>query len=143
MENIQLTPAYRKSLADLLGPYREMRGSAERKYHADRRALRDSILREVMEEKGGVRTLAQIEKLRNEVEKAEAELANLGFVVDDSGDLDLSHGAPKSLRGLVDKRIDKELGSESHIHKTFDLAIVKIWTAKNISDVEQIMSSLI
>ena len=136
----KLDPKQREKLADMLTSAKlDERSRLE---NADGVSSR-SILRTLAKEVGALKLVEQVEELNNKTKDAEEALADHGFEISGSGNLQLKWDAPDGLSEKYDKRMEEAKPSIQKSLKKYDLAILGVWTAETGDDAKAIMEGLL
>jgi hypothetical protein len=138
--NGKLDPKQRESLARMLTDAKDEERSKLEK--ADGISA-SSILRALADEVGALNLVKKVEESRSELKKGEKHLADLGFEVSDSGELELKWDAPDRLKAKYEERTEKGKPSIEKSLKKYDLAIIGVWTAETAAEAKKIVEDLI
>jgi hypothetical protein len=142
MNNSQFSLANRKQLADLLdNRYDGLRYRAREKRATRANALRKSLIEEYGEKKGATAVARQIEASNRKIQELSIELKQLGFEYDESG-LQLFDDRSNPLDDIIDKRVEKEMGSRADIDARFDSAQIAMMTVASLEDAEKLLKSV-
>jgi hypothetical protein len=102
----------------------------------------DVLLTKLAAERGATEQIAQVRRLRQEVEDAEGKLERLGF--DCSGEaISLKWNAPKSLRQSLEAAKRSARKERDKALRKFDLGILGVWAAENADDARKIVEELL
>jgi regulator of replication initiation timing len=139
--NNQFTSEQRKALADMLKINGTLRDQALDKRKELRTDAEKALVIEFADKKNVTPLVPQIIKLREELHDKLAQLEHAGFHLDDD-ELSVLWGAT-SLRSSIEKRLDKQVGTQRDVHKQFDSAALAIWTADTVDEAKTVVDSLL
>jgi hypothetical protein len=131
----------REMFARLLQEAREREEAKSESESDDDRVEAEAVSR-LVEEKGASELVANIRQTRQNLEKAEDTLGDLGFRCDEDR-IALRYDAPKALeKSLEDAKraARKERGAAL---RKYDLAILGVWAAENIDEAKKIVEKLL
>jgi hypothetical protein len=138
----QLTQPQRKALSDLLRDWGDVWNRAKAKYEEARASRKEAIIQEVAGN-GIAKTKDNILALRAKIRSAEDELRQLGFELDDDGELDLISRS-SHIAETIEQRLDAEVGTKDAVFtRAFDNARVKLLLVATAEEAEQIVEPLL
>jgi hypothetical protein len=142
MNTSQFSLANRKQLADVLSDkYEGLRYKAKQKFDQKAKTLRRSIIEEFAEKRGAQAVVRQIEAGQKKLRELSVELENLGFDLT-YGDLRLHDQRSNPLDDIIDKRVEKEIGSNADIDARFDSAQLAMMTVASLEDADKLLKSV-
>lgn len=134
--------ANRKHFADMLDDgYAGLRQKAKRRLREKAEVLRESLIKEHAEKNGASAVLKQLDEADRKRTELIVELKQLGFERADHG-LELFDRDTNPLDAVIEKRIEKELGSERDIDARFDSAQLAMLTVSTLQDAHQLLKSV-
>lgn len=142
MNNSNLSLANRKQLADMLNDrYDGIRYRAKQQWKEKARELRHALIEEYAEKKGASAVVRQIEAANKKLQELSLELKQLGFEVD-RGSLGLFDERSNPLDDIIDKRVEKDLGSLADIDARFESAQLAMMTVPTLEDARKLLESV-
>ena len=136
----QFSLANRKQLADLLNY--GMRDNAKQRFDARRDALRDSLIKELAKEKGALTIHQKIDAMTGQIKELQAELSDLGFALDYSGDLVMNDKGDRLYDKPITWRIEEKIGTEADIDARFDSTLIAMMTVASLEDADKLLKSV-
>lgn len=107
----------------------------------ERRADRE-VVAKLAKEQGALELVANVRKLRKEVEDVEEKLEHLGFECN-AERIVLRYDAPKALRKTLETAKRSARLENQKSLKKFDLAILGVWAAATADDARKIVEGLL
>jgi hypothetical protein len=100
------------------------------------------VLPKLVEEQGATELIAQVRKLRKEVNDTEGDLEGLGFNCSDAR-ISLRWDAPKPLSQALEAAKRAARNERQRSLKKFDLGILGVWSAEAADDARKIVEGLL
>ena len=137
------TDTQRKALLDFVKVYGEAYDRARDAYRATRVSLTDTMIREAAERKGWLPVINQVAELKENITRAEAELARYGVEIDENGRAEFASGCPSPFRLYLEAKIGEKIGDESDVRQSFADAQAKLLTVESADEAAKIVQPLI
>lgn len=140
----QFSLANRKHFADLLADRpASLRQRARERFNERHKELYDRYFQESAERNGAFKIYDQITELKSKLVSLEAHLAELGFDLDYSGDLEVnSDNGGKLIDDVIEKRIEKEIGVSRDIDARFDSVAMAVMTVATLTEAQELLKSV-
>jgi hypothetical protein len=134
-----LTPQQRKRLEELVN---EARSKRERMFDRDKRRISEEICREMARDAGCLESIDRVIKARLESNTDEELFQKHGFCLNDDGEIKLVYSCPAEMDHILKQKLDERMAELVDL-KSYDEAILALWTASTADEAKRAVEGLL